>query len=283
MDPWPILRAYRGCKLNTGWRHFAQCREGVSMKTFAKIASLAFVAVFGSGCGLNERPAASNSPAAQKSDAARQPSPAGDSNSAVEVQYATVGGLKMYYEIHGRPQADKPPLVMIHGAFGWATVFPALVKDRQVIAIELEGHGHTAALDRPLSFEQMADDAAGLLKELRIEKADFFGYSLGGTVSLAVAIRHPDLVRKAVTYGSHAGALDDAYDSSGAQQIRSLSPAFAPPMLKDHYDKVAPDPKRWPELVARIRTLGVEFKGFSREEMQTIKAQVLIAFGDRDV
>src|SRR6185436_16793665 len=105
------------------------------------------------------------------------------------------------------------------------------------------GHGHTAALDRPLTFEQMADDTAALLKELKIEQADIFGYSLGGTVALAVAIRHPNLVRRAATYGSHAGALDDAYDSTGAQQIRSLSPAFAPPMLKDRYDKAAPDPK----------------------------------------
>jgi pimeloyl-ACP methyl ester carboxylesterase len=88
----------------------------------------------------------------------------------------------MYYEIHGSGQ----PLVLLHGAFGfiegWATVLPTLTKTHQVIAIELEGHGHTHDLDRPLSFEQMAEDTGALLKQLKIKDADFFGYSMGGTV-----------------------------------------------------------------------------------------------------
>src|ERR1700678_2829195 len=96
----------------------------------------------------------------------------------------------MYYEIPGAAK----PLVVLHGAFGWATVYPALAKNRQVIAVELQGHGHTADIDRPLTVEQMANDTAALLKELKIEKADFFGYSMGGNVALGVAIRHPELV-----------------------------------------------------------------------------------------
>jgi pimeloyl-ACP methyl ester carboxylesterase len=91
-------------------------------------------------------------------------------------KYAEVNGLKMYYEIHGSGK----PLVLLHGAFGWATVYPILAKNRQVIAIELQGHGHTADIDRPLTYEQMADDTAALLKHLKIEQADFFGYSMGG-------------------------------------------------------------------------------------------------------
>jgi pimeloyl-ACP methyl ester carboxylesterase len=105
----------------------------------------------------------------------------------------------MYYEIHGAGR----PLVLLHGAFGWAVIYPTLAKNRQVIAIELQGHGHTADIDRPLTYEQMADDTAALLKQLKIEQADFFGYSMGGNVALAVAIRHPQLVRKLVTAGSH--------------------------------------------------------------------------------
>lgn len=93
-----------------------------------------------------------------------------------EGKYAAVNGLQMYYEIHGTGR----PLVLLHGAFGMATVFPTLAKDRQVIAIELQGHGHTADIDRPLTMEQMADDTAALLKQLKIDQADFFGYSLGG-------------------------------------------------------------------------------------------------------
>src|SRR5437762_2280305 len=84
----------------------------------------------------------------------------------------TVNGLKMYYEIHGTGR----PLVLLHGAFGLATVYPTLAKNRQVIAVELQGHGHTADIDRPLTFEQLADDTAALLKHLKIERADFFGY-----------------------------------------------------------------------------------------------------------
>jgi pimeloyl-ACP methyl ester carboxylesterase len=193
-------------------------------------------------------------------------------------QYATVNGLKMYYEAHGRGK----PLVLLHGAFGWATVYPTLAKDRRVIAIELQGHGHTADIDRPLTYEQMADDTAALLKYLKIEQADFFGYSMGGNVGLAVAIRHPKLVRKLAINGSHYGRLEDAYDAEAFRQFKSLPSDFAPAVLKDPYDKVAPDPKQWPTLVAKIKKMGLEFKGFARDDMKSIKAPVLVTLGDRD-
>jgi pimeloyl-ACP methyl ester carboxylesterase len=197
----------------------------------------------------------------------------------VQGNYANVSGLKMYYEIHGTGS----PLVLLHGAFGCATVFPTLAKNRQVIAIELQGHGHTADIDRPLTYEQMADDTAALLKQLKIEQADFFGYSMGGTVALGVAIRHPKLVRKLVTAGSLYGKMEDAYDPEIVTQFKSLSSDFAPKELKDPYDKVAPDPKQWPVLVAKVKKMGLEFKGFAREDMKSIKAYVLVTIGDRDV
>src|SRR5262249_35358906 len=116
-------------------------------------------------------------------------------------KYAEVNGLKMYYEIHGSGQ----PLVLLHGAFGfvegWATILPALAKTHQVIMIEWQGHGRTNDLDRPLTYEQMTEDTAALLKQLKIKDADFFGYSMGGTVALGVAIWHPELVRKLAIYG----------------------------------------------------------------------------------
>ena len=195
-------------------------------------------------------------------------------------RYAEVNGLKMYYEIHGTGR----PLVVLHGAFGWAVVFPTLAKNRQVIAIEMQGHGHTADIDRPLTYEQMADDTAALLKQLKIEQADLFGYSMGGNVAMAVAIRHPKLVRKLVTAGSHYGKLEDAYDAEVVAQFKSLSPDnFAPKELKDPYDKVAPDPKKWTVLVTKVKKMGSEFKGFAREEMRSIKAHVMVTIGDRDV
>jgi pimeloyl-ACP methyl ester carboxylesterase len=192
--------------------------------------------------------------------------------------YAAVNGLKMYYEIHG---AGKP-LVVLHGAFGWATVYPTLAKNRQVIAVELQGHGHTADIDRPMTIEQLADDTAALLRQLKIERADFFGYSMGGNVALAIAIRHPNLVDRLAINGSNSGKIEEAYEPETFKQFKGLRADFAPPVLKDAYDKVAPDPTQWPVLVAKVKKMGLEFKGFTREEMKSIKARVLITLGDRD-
>jgi pimeloyl-ACP methyl ester carboxylesterase len=195
-----------------------------------------------------------------------------------ESKYAPVNGLKMYYELHGSGK----PLVLLHGAFGLATVYPTLAKDRKVIAVELQGHGHTADIDRPLTYEQMADDTAVLLEQLKIEQADFFGYSMGGVVGLAVAIRHPKLVRKLAINGSHSGRMEEAFDPLAFDQFKKLPSDFAPATLKDPYDKVAPDPKHWPTLVAKIKKMSLEFKGFTRAEMKSIKAPVLVTLGDRD-
>ncbi len=193
-------------------------------------------------------------------------------------QYATVNGLKMYYEVHGTGK----PLVLLHGAFGWANVYPTLAKGRRVIAVELQGHGHTADIDRPLTYEQMADDTAALLQHLKIEQADVFGYSMGGNVGLALAIRHPKLVRKLVVNGSHSGKIEEAYEPETIRGIKGLPSDFAPPLFKEPYDKFAPNPKQWPTLVAKVKTMILDFKGFAREDMTSIKAHVLISLGDRD-
>lgn len=197
--------------------------------------------------------------------------------------YASVNGLKMYYEIHGSGR----PLVLLHGAFGfiegWATVLPTLAKTHQVIAIELQGHGHTHDLDRPLTFEQMAEDTAQLLQQLKIKDADFFGYSMGGTVALGIGIRHPELVRKLAIYGSCAGSPKETYEPEAYKQYQSLSADFAPKELKEPYDRLAPDPARWPVLVTKIKNMGRDFKGYSAAELKALKAPVLIMMGDRDV
>jgi pimeloyl-ACP methyl ester carboxylesterase len=171
---------------------------------------------------------------------------------------------------------------VLHGAFGWAIAYPTLAKNRQLIAVEQQGHGHTADIDRPLTIEQMADDTAALLKHLKIDQADFFGYSMGGNVALAIAIRHPDLVGKVAINGSQFGKMEDAFDPENLKQFKSMPADFAPPMLKGPYDKVAPDPKHWPVLVGKVKKMVTEFKGFAREDMKAIKAPVLITLGDRD-
>src|SRR5262249_55916520 len=110
--------------------------------------------------------------------------------------YAPVNGLEMYYEIHGRGR----PLVLLHRAYmtieGFGKILPGLAETRQVIAVEQQAHGRTADVDRPLTYEQMADDTAALLRHLGIEEADVFGYSMGGGVALQLAMRHPELLRK---------------------------------------------------------------------------------------
>ena len=117
---------------------------------------------------------------------------------AVKTGYAPVNGLNLYYEIHSAGE----PLILLHGGVVGITMFgpnlAALSEKRQVIAVELQGHGHTADIDRPLSFEALADDIAALMKYLGIQQADIMGYSLGGAVALQTAIRHPQSVRKLV-------------------------------------------------------------------------------------
>ena len=199
--------------------------------------------------------------------------------------YAQVNGLKMYYEVHGSDSTN-PPLVLLHGAFGfaegWGAVLTTLAKNRRVIVVELQGHGHTRDRDQPLSYEQMADDTAELLKKSKIKSADFFGYSMGGTVALGVAVRHPELARKVAILGSTARSPKDTYEPEFYREYQSLSTDFAPPELKDPYDKTAPDPVHWPVLVQKVKEMGPAFRGYSNKELKKIKAQVLIMIGDRE-
>ena len=197
--------------------------------------------------------------------------------------YAEVNGLKMYYEVHG---AGKP-VVLLHGAFGvvegWSGLLPALARTRQVIMMEMQGHGRTGDIDRPLSFEQMADDTAALLKILHIEEADLFGYSMGGTVALGVAIRHPELVRRVAILGSGTGPMKDTSEADNVKQFESITPeTFNFPAVKDPYLRVAPDPTQWQVLVAKIIRLVKDFKGYAESEVRSIQAETLIMLGDRD-
>ncbi|HEY1860698.1 MAG TPA: alpha/beta hydrolase, partial [Gemmataceae bacterium] len=249
------------------------------MKTVAGQAIVAFATLaLVLGCRAREQPSYRKADESSKSDNSTSARKGDEGNKDAKGQYAEVNGLKMYYEVHGTGR----PLVVLHGAFGWATDYPILSKNRQVIAVELQGHGHTADIDRPLTFEQMADDTAALLKQLKIEQADFFGYSMGGNVALAIAIRHPNLLGKVAINGSNYGKIEDAYEPETFKQFKSLPDDFAPAVLKESYDKIAPDPKQWPVLVAKIKKMGLEFKGFPREDMKSIKAPVLITLGDHD-
>ena len=198
--------------------------------------------------------------------------------------YAPVNGLNMYYEVHG----TGAPLVLLHGAMStietdFGKMIPAFAETRQVIGVEQQAHGHTADIDRPLSLEQMADDTAALLRHLKIEKADFFGYSLGGGVALQMAIRHPQLVRKFVFMGGATYSPEGFYPEilANIDQMKPENMVGTP--WEQAYARVAPKPEDWPRLVARDQQIDREFKGLPPEELRAIQAPAMIIIGDSDI
>jgi pimeloyl-ACP methyl ester carboxylesterase len=197
--------------------------------------------------------------------------------------YVPVNGLDMYYEIHG----EGSPLALFHGAMGtidscFADLLPALAAARQVVAIELQGHGHTADIDRPLSYRQMADDAAALLEALGIEIADLVGYSLGGAVALELAMQRPRLVRRLVFAGGTSYRRDGLYPEV-LEEPESAADDLTGSAWHQAYARVAPDPGRWPDLVAKNRELDRTFAGWPDEEIQALTAPALLIIGDSDI
>jgi pimeloyl-ACP methyl ester carboxylesterase len=195
--------------------------------------------------------------------------------------YAPVGDLRMYYEIRGAGR----PLVVLHGAYMtidlMGPLLPELAKSRQVIAVEQQGHGRTADIDRPLTYEHMADDTAGLLRHLGIESADVFGYSMGGATALQLAIRHPDLVRKLVV--ASAGYRSDSMHPEALEMFPSITPEmFAGSPIEEAYRRTAPNPDDFPKLVAKLSALDTTPFAWPEEDIRGIAAPVLIVLGDSD-
>jgi pimeloyl-ACP methyl ester carboxylesterase len=195
--------------------------------------------------------------------------------------FAEVNGLNMYYEIHGTGQ----PLVVLHGAYmtieTMGEIVPSLAETRQVIAVELQGHGHTADIDRPLSYEQMADDVTALLPEIGIEKADVFGYSMGGGVALQIAVRHPEVVRKLVV--ASASYTSDGMYPELLAMIPTITPdVFAGSPIEEAYLRTAPNPEDFPNLVAKLKQLDMEPFAWQPEDIQGIAAPTLLIIGDSD-
>jgi pimeloyl-ACP methyl ester carboxylesterase len=205
----------------------------------------------------------------------------GDAQAPEAGNYAEVNGLSMYYEIHGTGE----PLVLLHGAYmtidAMGEVVPELAKTRQVIAVELQGHGRTADIDRPLSYEQMADDVGTLVDHAGIEDADIFGYSMGGGVALQVAIRHPDVVRKLVV-------ASVSYTSDGMHpELLAMFPTITPEVfagspIEEAYLRIAPNPEDFPTLVAKLKRLDMEPYAWPPEDIQGISAPTLFIIGDSD-
>ena len=196
--------------------------------------------------------------------------------------YASVNGLKMYYEIHG----TGTPLVLIHGGGStlqttFGRVLHDFAKTHKVIAVEMQAHGHTADIDRPLSFQQDADDIAELLKQLNIDKADIFGFSNGASTTLQFAIRHPEMTNKIIiasTFYKRAGAPAWFWDMMSKPTFEGMPQAYKDAFLKINPDTIALH-KMYERDVARMQS----FPDLSDEQIKSIKAPAFIIIGDRDV
>jgi pimeloyl-ACP methyl ester carboxylesterase len=207
------------------------------------------------------------------------------SGAAIPVQrgYAPLDGLRMYYEIHGRGGV---PLVLLHGGgstieTSFGKLLPLLSQHHQIVAFEQQGHGHTADVDRPFSFEQSAEDAVALLRYLKIGKADFFGYSNGGHIALQVALSHPEAVRRLILESvmySRDGSDPRFWESFDHAKLEDM-----PAELKQAYLAVAPHPEDLPVFFEKSVQRMRHFNGWTREQIQSVRAPTLLLLGDLDI
>ena len=215
---------------------------------------------------------------------ARKTSKSKVTDKPVKADYVSVNGLKMYYEIHGE---GNQPLVLIHGAFSaigtsFGRLLPGLARDRLVVALELQAHGHTADIDRPLTVEGMADDVAAAIQQLGLGQADVFGYSMGAFVALQLVIRHPEVVRKlvlaSVSYtlsGVHPGLMEGMGEMTPDMMFGS--------QWHDEYLKIAPHPEHFARLFAKKTEMDRNTRDLSPQDIQAIKSPTLIIIGDSDL
>jgi len=194
--------------------------------------------------------------------------------------YAPVNGLQLYYESRGTGR----PLVLLHGGLmtiglSFGMLLEPLAAGRQVIAVELQGHGHTAGTGRPMTIEALAGDVVALLDHLGIAQADLLGFSLGGLVAYAVAITAPARVGKLIV-ASADPHRPPGRESTPPGEDRMPAPADFQAM-RDAYEEVAPDPSHFEELAARASAMVHEFPGWTGE-LRSLTVPTLLVFGDRD-
>src|SRR5258707_1662213 len=206
----------------------------------------------------------------------------GQQSKPTDSGYAPVNGIKVYYEVYG----EGKPIVLLHGAFytiemNWGQLIPELSKTRKVIAIELQGHGHTPFSDRKLDFATLASDVEGVMNHLKVDSADVAGYSMGGSVAYQFAIQSPKRVTKLVIISS-------TYKSSGWRpEVTNGFKGFKPEFftntpLQAAYDAVAPDKTKWTKFLEQmIAFAGTPFN-MGETNIAKITSPVLLISGDND-
>jgi pimeloyl-ACP methyl ester carboxylesterase len=197
--------------------------------------------------------------------------------------YAAINGINMYYEIHG---SGSIPLVLIHGGgstidSSFGNLIPLLSKHRKVIALELQAHGRTTDRNAPESFAQDAADVIALLKHLKIDKADFLGFSNGGTTTLTIAIKHPGMVNKIVVVSANyklSGMIPGFFDG-----LQNATLDDMPGPLKEAFLKVTPDKNRLQVMFEKDRERMLNYKDISDDDISSINVRSLLMSSDKDV
>lgn len=201
-----------------------------------------------------------------------------------EKGYVKVNGLDLYYEMHGEGE----PLILLHGGLGSSSMFydimPGLAEDRQVITVDLQGHGRTADIDRPIRYENFGDDIAGLIQHLGFEKADVAGYSMGAGAALRTAIQHPELVNRLILISlsySRDGFYPEILEAQkhiGADMAESMK---GTPMY-EVYAEEAPQPEQFPKLLDKMaEVMSIDFDW--ADEIVQLSHPVLLVFADADM
>ena len=198
--------------------------------------------------------------------------------------YADVNGLHLYHETHGSGR----PLILLHGGLGSGEMFgpilPILAAGHRVIAPDLQGHGRTADIDRPLDVRLMADDIAALIGQLGLDRPDVMGYSLGGGVALQLAVHHPELVGRLVIVSAHIrrDAIDPALLAQQGQHTGAAAEFMHDTPMYQLYQRVAPRPEDFGRLLDKIGSSMAEDFDFSAE-VAGLQVPTLIAAGDADM
>ena len=250
-------------------------------KRFATLVAVSVGTLATSGC---DRPADDGRVGAPSVTPDTQPA-AVMTAMAADSGYADVEGLRIHYQVYGDLTSSRTPLLILHGSYmsgdAMKPMTDGFVATRPVIVIDQRGHGRTGDAEGPITYERLADDAAGVLESLDVPTADVLGYSLGGNTAILLAIRHPDRVGKLV-------AVSGTYRRDGwypevLQAMEQITPEFfAGTPMEAEYRRLSPTPDAFPTLVEKLKVLDAAPQAWSEEEIRAIRGKTMVVLGDAD-